>query len=368
MGKNTGSICFFNSHYSWGGGEKWHHDTAMYLRQKQHNVIVCSAKNSELFHKMKDEMPTFGVELSNLSFLNPFKYFAIYRLLKKHRADTIILCLPIDVKVAGVAAKLAGLSNIIYGRGCAIAVKNSVSNRFLFKYILTHVIANSHATKATILQNNQHLIHPDKIAVLYNGIKLDLSQVKHKPARQNPIVIGTVGRLEPHKNNVLLLDAAKILKEKNYNFIIKIAGDGSQKDYLHTRIKELELTDCVELCGFQGNIHVFLNQIDIFALPSLGEGFGYVFCEAMLHKIPIVAFDVSSAAELIKNNFNGYLVRPYDLQEFASKIMLLIENEETCTQFGNSGCEYVKHNFGEEKNLALTEQFIINLHNKALTH
>ena len=67
----------------------------------------------------------------------------IYTLLKKYAIHSIILNLPSDLKVGGIAAKLAGVKQIIYRRGTALAVRNTFLNRFLFRYIISRIIANS---------------------------------------------------------------------------------------------------------------------------------------------------------------------------------------------------------------------------------
>lgn len=60
-----------------------------------------------------------------------------------------------DIKTAGPAAKLAGVARIIYRRGSAIPIKNSLLNRFLFKRVLTDIIANSEATKKQYFRTTQ---------------------------------------------------------------------------------------------------------------------------------------------------------------------------------------------------------------------
>ncbi len=75
-----------------------------------------------------------------------------------------------DMKVAGMAAKLAGVKRIIYRHGSAIPTRNSLINRFLFRKVFDKVLANSFETKRTILANNASLIDPSKIRVIYNAL------------------------------------------------------------------------------------------------------------------------------------------------------------------------------------------------------
>jgi len=165
-----------NSNMVWGGGEKWHYETACHFRDLGFEVMVITNNNSELIHKLVNQNGIIlkSVRISNSSFLNPFKILHIRSLLKKYDISAIFLGLPIDVKLGGLAAKSAGLKKIIYRRGAAVPVKDSILNRFLFRSVLTDIITNSRDIKNKIFQNNQRLIDERKIHIIYNGIGLQL--------------------------------------------------------------------------------------------------------------------------------------------------------------------------------------------------
>ena len=156
-------LCFFNTAKAWGGGEKWHFEISSYLHQNGHDVLVVAHSQSALYQKLlKAGIPCQGIKLTNLSFLNPFKHLTIKNLLKKANVRTIIMNLSRDVKVAGPSAKKANVKRIIYRRGSAIPIRNNILNRFLFKNIVSEVLANSVATKKTVLENNPNLFPEEK--------------------------------------------------------------------------------------------------------------------------------------------------------------------------------------------------------------
>ena len=68
-------ICFMNSNMVWGGGEKWHYETASHFRDLGYAVMVITNKNSELHQKLEDQngIVLESLRISNFSFLNPFK-------------------------------------------------------------------------------------------------------------------------------------------------------------------------------------------------------------------------------------------------------------------------------------------------------
>jgi glycosyltransferase involved in cell wall biosynthesis len=71
----------------------------------------------------------------------------------------------------------------------------------------------------------------------------------------------------------------------------------------------------------------YLDQADIFVLPSLSEGLPIVILEAMACGLPIVATRVGGIPDIIEEDVNGYLVESGDFQGLADKIIFLLENQ-----------------------------------------
>lgn len=344
-------ICLFNSCKVWGGGEKWHYDAACSLQlEKNYDVTVCTNENTPLLKKVKK----FGIKykifkIGNLSLFNIILMFKLYKFLKTEKFDTLIMNLPSDLKSAGIAAKFAGVKNIIYRRGSAIPIKNKFSNRILFSKIVDKVIANSKFTKKTILEKNKKLISKDKIVVIYNGLKLNEYQnleyeiVYNK--KEEEILLGNAGRLSTQKGQKYLIDLAKELKKRDLKFKILIAGKGELEQELKKYSKEKNVETEVVFLGFVENVKSFMKTIDIFLLPSLWEGFGYVMIEAMAAEKPVIAFDTSNNSEIIVDGKTGNLVEFPNIEVMADKIQLLINDTEMRNDLGQAGFKRVKEKF-----------------------
>ncbi|MDP4277276.1 MAG: glycosyltransferase family 4 protein [Bacteroidota bacterium] len=342
---------------TWGGGEKWHLDHALALRDEGHDVhVIADRKGEFLIRAQKSGLSCYPFSAGNLGFLNPFKTNAIYRFFKVNGFDVLVMNFSKDLKLAAPMARLAGIPAIVYRRGSAIPIKNTLINRFLYGHCLTHMLANSEATKRTILQNNPNLFPADKIKVIYNGIAIhDLST---EETQSEIPVIGNLGRLVYQKGQDILIDIAKILRDRDIRCLFRIGGEGALMNELQQKVQANGLTQMVEFTGLVNDPEAFMKGIDIFALTSRWEGFGYVLAEAMLAGKPLVAFKVSSNAELVFPNENGFLVDWDDKDAFADAIIRLIRQPSLRKRMGENGYSLVCDRFDFEKNKKQVTAFL----------
>ena len=357
------TICFFNSTPAWGGGEKWHFEFSSGLNRKAYPLILVTNSRGELKNRVSEAgMPSYGIHVANLSFLNPIKVLRIARILKKEKVRVIIMNLSADMKVAGIAAKIAGVQRIIYRRGSAIPIRNSLINRFLFRNVLDEILANSYETKRTLLKNNPRMIDPSRIRVIYNGLNFQqFETTKKNPCYQRDgkeLILGNAGRLEKQKAQEYLVDLAVELKKRKQNFRIIIAGEGRLETRLREYARSSGVEDRVVFLGFIEDMKSFMDSIDIFVLTSLWEGFGYVIVEAMANSKPVLAFDVSSNPEIIEDGKNGYLIPPYDIEKLADRAVQLMENESLRMQFGKHAKESVYERFSYDRVFSQVEKYL----------
>src|SRR2546423_1707703 len=134
-------------------------------------------------------------------------------------------------------------------------------------------------------------ISPERLRVIYNGVdtlrfaprlaaRLRLRQELGIPA--DALVLGSVGRLVPIKDHGTLLRAASVLVSQGANVRVVLVGAGSQRDALQKQTAEdAQLAGRVIFTGASENIPDLLNAMDVFVLPSLGEGMSNTLLEAM---------------------------------------------------------------------------------------
>jgi glycosyltransferase involved in cell wall biosynthesis len=360
------NLCFFNSVPFWGGGEKLHLEYGVEFKKRGYNVYLGSKKNSPLSTKGKSQgLHVFNISVGNLSFLNPLQLIRLVRFFRNKNIDTIIFSGSQDLKLGGIAAKLANVPNIVYLRGLAVPIKNTFLNRILFKKILTHIVANSFETKRTILRNLSNHIEEDKVKVIYHGI--DLSLLNRKDGNKldivaelgHGIILGNAGRLVLQKGQQYLIEIAKKLQKKNIEFTLFVAGTGELQSQLEGLIEAYHLQKNVILLGFVKDIESFMNSIDIFLLTSIYEGFGFVLLEAMVKSKPVVAFDVSSNPEIVIKDKTGFLVDCPDVDMFVEKVLALIKDETLRQQLGAAGKEWVLQKFQLNQRIAEFERYLL---------
>ncbi len=359
-------ICFYNSNKAWGGGEKWHFEVGLRLHNRGHHVIFFTNNESVLKEKLENtSIPVYSVKTSNLSFLNILKSNKVKHILKKENINSIILNLSSDVKLAGMAARNAGVKNIIYRRGLAKPIKSTFLNRYLFNKVITHVICNSRETRRTIFQNNPDMVPAEKVSIIYNGI--DTSKMKEDTPEmftktdKETIHIGNLGRMVGQKGQRHLIEMAAMMDKEGMNFHMFIGGIGPMERELKNYAVQLKVSDKVTFPGFISDVNSFMQGLDIFVLPSYWEGFGYVLVEAMVNALPVVAFDITSNPEIIEDLQTGFLCKAGDTNELMKKTNLLIHKPELRNAMGKAGKERVLSLFTIEKTVDETENLLATL-------
>jgi glycosyltransferase involved in cell wall biosynthesis len=160
------------------------------------------------------------------------------------------------------------------------------------------------------LQNKLNSLNIKNSKVIFNGInQLERKNIEKEKYLYNII---TVGALNPYKNHDLSIDAISELKKK-YPFIhLNIVGVGKEKDKLVQLVEDLELKEHVTFKNQLINKEVLtlMNESYIFLLPSIHEGFGIVYPEAMSMGCITIGTKTEGIDGFIKDKENGFLVNP----------------------------------------------------------
>ncbi len=350
-----GTVCFFNSNRAWGGGEKWHLTSAEDFRARGFDVLVVANEGSKLAAEARRRgVPVSEVSVGNLSFLNPVKLLSLTKFFREKKVDTVILNLPSDLKLAGIAAKRAGVRNIIYRRGMPHPLRNTGLNRYLFTDVLTGIVVNSEEIGRSLRRGNEGWFPERKLVLVYNGVDSSVTPSRSAPLyrkARGEIVIGNAGRLTEQKGQTYLIEMASLLHAQGLNFKLLIAGEGELLGPLREKINGANLQDRIQLLGHVSDMGAFFGSLDVFVFPSLYEGSANTLIETLQHGVPAVAFEVSSNPEILVHRKNGLLAKPFDVRELADLVRELCLNPELGKTFNEESQRMLRDKFDSRKNL-----------------
>jgi phosphatidylinositol alpha-1,6-mannosyltransferase len=111
---------------------------------------------------------------------------------------------------------------------------------------------------------------------------------------------------------------------------LRIVGDGSDRSRLERLAISLGVEHRVQFHGAidDAALKELYATSDVFALPSVQEGFGLVYLEAMAHGLPCVVAADTAGAEVVEAGVTGLSVRPGDVDQLADSIASLLDDHE----------------------------------------
>lgn len=174
-----------------------------------------------------------------------------------------------------------------------------------------------------------------RLEVVLNGADLHFETLPHRAAKAIPTILA-IGRLTPAKNYGALLDA--LARMPGGSFRCTILGDGPLRQTLEARRSALGLEGDVTFAGHVEDVRSYLEDADIFAIPSLWEGFGLAAVEALNAGLPVVASDVAGLREIVGLDGRcARLIDPKDPKTIETALRGLIGDPELRKEMGAQG-------------------------------
>ena len=201
--------------------------------------------------------------------------------------------------------------------------------RFYDKY--DGVVAVSDALYDLLLKIG--LVEKERLHCVYDVLNTELIRKQaneafggEMPGKESAIIV-TVGRLIPHnKGQDLCIEAARLLKDKGYDFQWLLIGDGPGKKELCELIQSYGLQNNVRMLGMQSNPYPYMKAADVYVQASRYEGFGLTVAEAKILGRAIVCTNFPTAYNQLENEKNGLIVE-MTAQSIAAGIERLLEDE-----------------------------------------
>jgi len=343
-----------------GGGEIWMLRTLRALQERGHQVWLCCRPATEVGKRALEA----GIAVEFLKFggdLDPRTIFKLACFMKREQIDIVLTNMDKELRLGGIAAKLAGVPVVIPRRGIDYPLKNRWRYRWAYNVLATRLLANSQATKRALLRNAPWL-DAGRIEVIYNGIEAEpFAQPSARNFRAewrvkpDELVLGFVGQLDERKGIRVLLAAFERIKREWPQTRLVFVGQGSLRELIVSEIEKQRWGEAVLLPGFLDDIVGVMQAIDILLLPSYWEGFGIVLIEAMAAGKPAISTDTSSMPEIIVDGQTGFVVPPGDIAALAARVMQLLRDATLREKFGRASRQRVLEKFTQQRMIAELE-------------
>ncbi|MBM4000056.1 MAG: glycosyltransferase [Planctomycetes bacterium] len=147
-----------------------------------------------------------------------------------------------------------------------------------------------------------------RMIVIPNGLDVRTSNGDHAErsktrrtigARDDDIVVGSIGRLDPVKGFDMAVDAVRMLRAHRSDVHFVVIGDGPMREQLSAKVREAECASYVHLVGHHDDVETWLRAMDVYVNTSISEGMSQSILEAMAIGLPMIVTDVGDNARLV---------------------------------------------------------------------
>ncbi len=256
------------------------------------------------------------------------------------------------------ADRFKGISHIVLFLSKYRVFQNLILNSFIWKY-RNHYLDLCDASDYFVLLSNEFKpefsrligkVLPKNVIAISNPVSFQDAYQYDSDAKIKEVLF--VGRISNSEKRVdLLLKVWQRICKKYPDWKLTIVGNGNDMSRMEALANELDL----ENYSFEGYKapKEYYKRASLFCMTSSFEGFGIVLVEAMHYGVVPLAFNsYASVTDIIHDRGNGFLVNPFDVEEYAKTMELLIENESLREKVAlnaiNSSKRFSVENIGEK--------------------
>ena len=178
-------------------------------------------------------------------------------------------------------------------------------------------------------------IDNNRLHIIYNGVDAKhINPKKEFPNKEDTIICLQTGMIHKAKGQNITIKAINELQKEGYKKLeLWLAGSGKLEDL---GIKNAEKMKWLKVLGRVNNIQELRKKVNIEIVSSQKEAFGRVTVEAMMGQIPVIGTNSGGTKELIKENENGLLYSPGNIDELKEKIEYLYNNRKEIKRLGKN--------------------------------
>jgi glycosyltransferase involved in cell wall biosynthesis len=304
----------------------------------------------------------------NVSKYNILKNMILFRkIFREYDIDAVWTQFGFERFYATFFGKLLGRKTIWHERWYSLGTKFIFLKRIFYLLFVDCFIAVSAHIGLCLPQQK-------KIFVVHNGISVKPVQQlgrEGKNSMKNKLGLGRfehivimIAAFRDYKRHDLAMKIIeKVYGKSGAGVGFVFLGDGPLLGSFRKEVKGKKLDDFVITPGHKLNTSDYMLASDVMILTShYGEGLPNCLLEGMNYKLPLVAFDMEWAGEIIKHGENGYLVNKKNCEDFADYIISLISDKDKKELMGMNGYRMLMENF----DIILCQKKIMNVLKKVM--
>lgn len=172
--------------------------------------------------------------------------------------------------------------------------------------------------------------------IIENGVNTETFRSKEGKSFERIIFLST-SRLTSRKGIHYLIEAfANAAKQSSVPLELHLVGEGEQKEVLEARVKELGMENQVKFFGRveHEGLTEFYDRAHVFVLPSKNEGMSNAALEALASGLPLIVSGTGGMQELVTDGINGLFIDPENIDEFATKLAAVAQDQTKLMNFG----------------------------------
>jgi glycosyltransferase involved in cell wall biosynthesis len=283
--------------------------------------------------------------IGNLKLLYPFlAFWQAIKLNKKNNYDCIWSMMSSYAGLAGYLfkrfnSKIKFILTLQEGEFNKIRFIKPIVKRIIRSSDIIQVISNFLGDWAREMGFKKEII------VIPNAVDLQLfSNNNYSRDKSEDVNLITTSRLVRKNAIGDIIDSLIYLPQ---NVKLLIIGIGDLENSLKKKVKILNLADRVKFLGYisHNDLPKYLQASDIFIRPSLSEGFGNSFIEAMATKIPVIATSVGGIVDFLKDGDTGLFCEIKNPKSIAQKVEKLLKDKESRDYIVRNAYEMVKNKY-----------------------
>lgn len=324
------------------------------------HAIICLKGFSE-FHKRLNRDDVEIIALNKREGKDFSIYGKLYRVFRRLQPD-IVHTRNLTAMEAQVVAAVAGVKARVHGEhGRDIFDLDGKNWKYNLLRKAIRPFIHSFTTVSKDLENwliNTVKVSPVKVQQIYNGVEHlrfhpgGIVPVEICPPGffdDRPFVVGSVGRMAAVKDFPTLIKAFLMLRNKlsatGRPLRLIIAGEGIAKTECEAMLRSVGAERSAWLPGERNDIPRLMQAMNVFVLPSLGEGISNTVLEAMASGLPVIATRVGGNTELILEGETGSLVPPGDPAALACAISRYHQDEAMAYRHGQRARAVIEQQF-----------------------